>query len=455
MQIRNGAMCRAQCAPFNKNDGQRRPVWTQQQDFISKWVRRAPLASSPMLNRLWASLILIAAFAGAVHAILHGGGTINAMAEALFDSAKTGVDMSIGLISALALWLGVFQIAEDAGLVRKLARLLAPILGRLMPDVPRDHPAFASIGMNVSMSMLGIDNGALPSGLKAMEQLESLNATAATASRAQQMFLVYMTTSVTVFPVSILGYRVQAGAAHPADVFLPLLIASYVGLFVGLAYMAVVQRIRLFDPVLLVGSLLFVTALCAITWFVGSLAPKEASAAVALLGNAILLFAVVLFVAVAWLRRVPVYDSFLRGAKQGFGLAIDLIPYVVGMLVAIGLLRASGAFSMLLEGLAWCLTSAGLDARWALGMPQGIMKSFSGGGANAMMLDAFKTQGPDSFAGHLSSVIQGASDTTFYILAACAGAAKLKNLGHAVTGSVIADIASFIAAVFCAQLFFG
>lgn len=408
-----------------------------------------------MLNRLWASLIIIAAIAGVSQAFLQGGATVNAMTEAMFSSAKTGLEMSIGLASALVLWLGLFEIAEAAGLVTMLARLLAPVLRRLMPDVPPDHPALGCIGMNVSMSMLGIDNGALPSGLKAMEELERLNTTPGVASRAQQMFLVYMTTSVTIFPVSILGYRMQAGAAHPADVFLPLLLASYAGLFAGLTYMAIVQRIRILDPVLLIGATSLVLALSGTAWLISTMPSAAIGPAVALLGNSILLFAVVLFVAFAWWRGVAVYDSFLKGASKGFGMAVDLIPYIVGMLVAIGLLRTSGAFALLQEALVWVCGVLGVDSRWALGVPQGIMKAFSGGGARAMMLDTFKVHGPDSFVGHLSSIIQGASDTTFYILAACAGAAHLKNLGAAVGGAIFANFAGFVTAVVCAQLFFG
>lgn len=408
-----------------------------------------------MLNTLWAALVLVAACAGLANTFLDGGATVNAMGEALFSSAKTAVELAIGLISALVLWLGVFEIAQAAGAVAWLARVLSPVLCRLMPDVPRNHPALASIGINVSMSMLGIDNGALPSGLKAMEELETLNQEPGKASRAQQMFLVYMTTSVTIFPVSILGYRLQAGSAHPADVFVGLLLASYIGLFAGLAYMALVQKIKVWDPVLLGGSVLFVGVLGSMAWLMTTLSGAAISHAVTLIGNASMLGAVVLFVGLAALRGVPVYDTFLHGATKGFAMAVTLIPYLVGMLVAIGLLRASGAFALLQQGLEWVATMLGLDTRWIAAVPQGILKSFSGGGARAMMLDTFKATGPDTFAGHLSAIVQGASDTTFYILAACAAVAKLKNLGHAVMGSVVADVASFVAAVVLALWFFG
>jgi spore maturation protein SpmA/spore maturation protein SpmB len=408
-----------------------------------------------MINRLWAALILIAAAAAAFQCFTTGPASINALSEALFKSAQNGVDASLGLIAALVLWLGIFEIAQQAGIVQKMARLIAPVLGRLMPDVPRDHPAHASATMNIAMSMLGLDNGALPSGLKTMQELETLNPTPGTASRAQQMFLVYMTASVTIFPVSILGYRMQAGAAHPADVFLPLLLAGYIGLFTGLVYMSLVQKIKLLDPVLIIGSALFVTALCGLAWVFGSMASKDIAPAVALLGNAALVLSVVGIVAWALHRGVPVYDAFLTGGSKGFALAIELIPYIVGMLVAIGLLRASGAFGLLQQFLAWGAASLGMDNRWAYEVPHGLMKMFSGGGARAMMLESFKLNGPDSFQGHLSSIVQGAHDTTFYVLAACAGAAKLKNLGSAVGGALVVAGTSFVSAVVLAYAFFG
>ncbi len=406
-----------------------------------------------MLSRLWVMLILCAAVAGICTALVQGSGAvINSMSEGMFESAKTGVEMSIGLIAAMALWLGVFQIAEAAGVASWLAKKTSAVVGRLMPDVPKDHPAMANVGINISMGMLGIDNGALPSALKAMEELEKLNNEPGMATRAQQMFLVYMTTSVTIFPISILGYRVAAGAAHPADVFMPLLIASYVGAFVGLAYMAVVQRIRLFDPVLIGGTAILIFVLASLSWAISSVA--HINSYVTLFGNAVLLLTVVTFIAIAHFKGVLVFDAFLTGASKGFFIAIELIPYVVGMLVAIGLLRTSGAFAFLQQGLHFVFDASGLDTKWVHSIPQAIIKSFSGGGARAMMLDTFKVHGPDSFLGHLSAIIQGASDTTFYVLALCAGAAKIKNLGHAITGSVIADIASMATAIALAYYLF-
>lgn len=412
-----------------------------------------------MLNGLWGALLLIAAATGCWNGLHDGGATINAMGDALFKSAQTAVELAAGLVAALVLWLGIFEIAQAAGAVQWLSKRLSPLLCRLLPDVPREHPAIASICINVSMSMLSIDNGALPSGLKAMGELESLKPPSSVgngvASRAQQMFLVYMTTSVTIFPVSILSYRMQSGSAHPADVFVPLLLASYAGLFAGLVYMALAFKIKLRDPVLLGCSCALVGFLACLTWLMASLTGPAISETATLIGNVCLLAAVIGFVAMALRRGVPVWETFLQGASTGFSMAVTLIPYLVGMLVAIGLLRASGAFGLLQDTLIWFASLWGGDVRWIDAVPQGVMKSFSGGGARAMMLDTFKVHGPDSFAGHLSSIVQGASDTTFYILAACAAAAKLKNLGHAVVGAVIADVVSFLAAIALAQCFFG
>lgn len=408
-----------------------------------------------MLNQLWATMIGISAAVSVFRIVILGDSQlVNTLADAVFDSAKTGFELAFGLVASLALWLGLFEIAEAAGLVGALARFLTPVLRRLMPDVPGDHPAFASMGLNLAMSMLGIDNGALPSGLKAMQELESLNPHPGRATAAQQMFLVYMTTSVTIFPVSILGYRIQTGSAQPADVFIPLLLASYTGLFAGLIYMAVGQRLRWRDPVLLGCGAVVLGMLAGVTWWVAQWPAPTIAPRIARWGNAALLLSAAGFVLTGWWRKVPVFDTFVRGAGKGFQLAVDLIPYVLGMLLAVGVLRASGTFNALQTALAWCVQGVGLDSAWVASVPQGVMKSFSGGGARAFMLDAFKTTGPDSFIGHLSSIVQGASDTTFYILAVCAGAARLQHLGKAVQGALIADVVSYGAAVVLAYVFF-
>ena len=407
-----------------------------------------------MLNRIWGGIFLIALLTGTINSVTQGASVINAMAASLFDSAKLGVEISIGLIGALALWLGLFQIAEAAGIVAFLARQTTPVLHRLMPSVPKDHPAFGSISMNVAMSMLGIDNGALPSGLKAMRELEALNTTPSVATKAQQMFLVYMTTSVTLFPVSILSYRLQAGAANPADIFLPLIITGYAGLLVGLGYMSAVLKINWLNLKSALALLLLMVVLSGLALLAATWPAQELNEKAGLFGNVLILAVLAWFIAVGLYKRLAIFDLFTRGASQGFTLAVELIPYLVGMLVAIGLLRSSGAFSMLQSSLEWLCRLSGVDDLWTQVLPHGLMKLFSGSGARSLMLEAFNFHGVDSLVGHLSAVVQGAFDTTFYVLVACAAAAKLHNLGHAVTGALLANGTSFVVAVLCTQFFF-
>lgn len=408
-----------------------------------------------MLNQLWAGMLCVAALGGLINVGIQGPEVINAMGQGLFASAKTGAELALGLMATLVLWLGLFRIAEAAGVVHALARGLSPFLHRLLPQVPRDHPAMASIGMNVSMSMLGIDDGALPAGLKAMKDLEELNPHPGHATAAQQMFLVYMTTSVTLLPTSILAYRAQAGAVAPADVYVPLLLSGYGGLCVGLIYMALRQKIRLMDPLLLKTLLGFLALVAGLVWLTLQMAQAQLSAWAVLLGNAVLVGAVLLLVMWGLWRQVAVYDEFLAGASRGFDLAVQLIPYLVGMLVAVGLLRSSGVFSLLQQALIYMTAWAGWDVRWMDAIPHALMKPFSGGAARAMMIDTFTTHGPDSFRGHLASVVQGASDTTFYVLSLCAGAAKLTRLGPVISGALLANAAAFVVAVWSCMVFFG
>jgi spore maturation protein SpmA len=407
-----------------------------------------------MLNKLWGGLILAAILIGGIQGLISGVSVINGMADAIFDSAKMAVEIAIGLIGALTLWLGLFAVAEAAGVIAQLARVTMPVLTRLMPDVPRGHPAFGSISMNMAMSMLGIDNGALPSGLKAMRELESLNTQAGIASRSQQVFLVYMTTSVTIFPISIINYRMEAGAANPADILLPLVITGYAGLLAGLLYISTVLKIRLFTRTLAFYLLVAAMFVVGLGYFAATLPKGVLSAQATLLGNVAMLGAITWFVIAGLKNRVPIFETFVKGASEGFTIAVELMPYLVGMLLAIGLLKSSGAFGLLQSALAIIFSSIGIDVMWAQMLPHGIMKMFSGGGARALMIESFKANGVDSLAGHLSAMIQGAFDTTFYVLAVCAAAAKLTNLGHAVIGAFIANVTSFIVAGLCTKFFF-
>jgi spore maturation protein SpmA/spore maturation protein SpmB len=376
------------------------------------------------------------------------------MANSVFDSAKLAVEIAIGLIGALTLWLGLFAIAEAAGAIAVMAKLTMPLLRKFLPDIPAGHPAFGSVSMNIAMSMLGIDNGALPSGLKAMRELDSLATERGIATRSQQVFLVYMTTSVTLFPISIIAYRMEAGAANPAAIILPLIITGYAGLFAGLTYIATVLRIKVLTPTFAAGVLVSAVALVCLGMFSSKLPKGVLSDSVTLLGNLAILASIAWFVIAGLIRSVPIFETFVKGASEGFTIAVELMPYLVGMLLAIGLLKASGALLLLQMGLSILFGAIGIDTWWAQTVPHGIMKLFSGSGARTLMIESFKSNGVDSFAGYLSALIQGAFDTTFYVLAVCAAAAKLANLGHAVVGALIANFTSFIVAGLCAKFFF-
>ena len=408
-----------------------------------------------MLNRLWGALLLVAILSGLVRGVLGEPAVINAMAASIFDSAKSAIEIAIGLIGSLVLWLGLFAIAEAAGIVHTLARLTRPILGKLLPDVPKDHPSFASISLNLAMSMLGIDNGALPSGLKAMRELESLNTTPGVATKAQQVFLVYMTTSVTLFPISIISYRVQAGAANPADILVPLILTGFAGLFAGLLYIGTVLRLPVVNARTMLGTLIFTASMAALGLYSSQFSATALGAHATLFGNVCILAAILCFIGLGLRRKVPVFEAFTRGATEGFEMAVALMPYLVGMLVAIGLLKSSGVFVLLQSALTWIFQGLGIDTVWVQAVPHGVMKLFSGGGARSMMIESFKTNGPDSLMGHLSSMVQGAFDTTFYILAVCAAAGRLTQLGHAVIGALLANLTSFVMAVFLTRVFFG
>jgi spore maturation protein SpmA len=398
---------------------------------------------------------VIAILVGATKTMLSGNyDVINSMAQSVFVSAKWAIEIAIGLIGTLTLWLGLFAIAQASGVVTVLSKLTMPVLSRLLPDVPKGHPAFGSTSMNLAMSMLGIDNGALPAGLKAMRELESLNQTPGIATKAQQVFLVYMTASVTLLPLSIISYRMQAGAADPADVLLPLVITGYSGLLVGMIYITAALKI----PILNRQSALWLLGLAAVlgilAYFAGQLPPNALNTQAVFVGNLAILAAITWFVLAGFRKGVPLFETFVRGASEGFTLAVELMPYLVAMLFAIGLLKSSGALTSLQSALLVLCQAIGADPIWAQALPHGLMKLLSGGAARSLMLDSFATNGVDSLTGHLSSLVQGAFDTTFYVLAACAAAAKLTNLGHAVVGALVANISSLCMALVCTRLFF-
>lgn len=407
------------------------------------------------LNYIWLGFFLTALLVGVVKLLGGDASAFGAMTQATFDSAKTGFDISIGLTGVLTLWLGLMKVGEAGGAIGVVAKIVSPFFRRLFPEVPPDHPALGSIIMNFSANMLGLDNAATPLGLKAMNELQTLNPEKDTATNAQIMFLVLNTSGLTLIPISIMVYRAELGAANPADVFLPILITTYFATLAALVGVALVQRINLLDPVLL-GWLVGVTALVsAIVWGFSSMPREQVQIISNTVANVTLIAVICSFLIMALVRKVNAYEAFIEGAKEGFQVAIRIIPYLVALLVAIGVFRASGALDLLTQGLAKVLALFGVDDRIIPALPTALMKPLSGSGARGMMVDAMKTYGADSFAGRLSATFQGATDTTFYILALYFGSVGVKKTRHAVSMGLFADIVGVIVAIVIAYLYWG
>ena len=407
-----------------------------------------------MLNALWISFFLVA-FGAAVLQYLGGDATVFAtVMKAAFEAAKTAFEVALGLTGVMCLWLGVMKIGEKAGFLALLGRGLAPLFARLFPDVPKGHPALGSITMNMAANVLGLDNAATPMGLKAMQELQTLNPNKDTASNAQILFLVINASSVTLLPVTIFTYRAQLGAADPTDVFIPILMATYASTLAGFLFVATVQRIRV-DAVVLawLGGITALVGGLAI-WF-AQLPAAEMTAQSSVLSNFVLLALIVLFLVGAAWKRVNAYEAFIEGAKDGFHTAVTIIPYLVAMLVAIGMLRASGALPAFVDMARAGVAALGFDTAWVEALPTMVMKPLSGSGARAMMIETMQASGADSFAGRLASIIQGSTETTFYVLAVYFGAVGIKRVRHAVAGGLVADLGGFAAAVAAAYLFFG
>ncbi|MDG9759309.1 MULTISPECIES: nucleoside recognition domain-containing protein [Pseudomonas] len=409
-----------------------------------------------MLNGLWLSFFLLGAAAALARWLIGGDAAVfGAMVESLFAMAKLSVELMVVLFGTLTLWLGLLRIAEKAGLVDLLARMLGPLFARLMPEVPRGHPALGLISMNFAANGLGLDNAATPIGLKAMRALQDLNPSATTASNAQILFLVLNTSSLTLLPVSIFMYRVQQGAEDPTLVFLPILLATSASTLAGLLAVSVMQRLRLWDPVVL--AYLIPTALL-LGGFMALLAGMSATALAALsslLGNLTLFGLILMFLVVGALRKVAVYESFIDGAKEGFDVAKSLLPYLVAMLCAIGVLRASGALDFGLDGIRWLIEALGWDTRFVDALPTALMKPFSGGAARAMLIETMENFGVDSFPALVAATVQGSTETTFYVLAVYFGAVGLQRARHAVGCALVADAAGIIAAIGVCYWFFG
>lgn len=409
-----------------------------------------------MLNGLWLGFFLIAAASAAMRWLLGGEPAVfAAMVESLFAMAKLSVEVMILLFGTLTLWLGFLRIAEKAGLVDILARLLAPLFRRLMPEVPAGHPALGLITLNFTANGLGLDNAATPIGLKAMRALQELNPKPDTASNAQILFLVLNASSLTLLPVSIFMYRAQQGAADPTMVFLPILLATSASTLVGLLSVALMQRLRLWDPVVLAwlgGTALVLGGMMTLLAGMSAAALAEFSS---LAGNLVLFCLVLVFLLFGAWRRVPVYESFIEGAREGFEVARNLLPYLVAMLCAVGVLRASGALDFVLSGVRWLVEAGGLDSRFVEALPTALVKPFSGSAARAMLIELMKSAGVDSFPALVAATIQGSTETTFYVLAVYFGAVGIQRARHAVGCALLADLAGVIAAIAVCYWFFG
>lgn len=414
-----------------------------------------------VLNYIWVGFILIAFLFAIVTSIVTGNGNIfQEIMSSVFESADTGFKLSIGLTGALTLWLGIMKIGENGGVVQSIAKLFSPILQKIFPDLPKNHPAFGSIVMNFSANMLGLDNAATPLGLKAMEQLQEENPDKERASNAQIMFLVLNTSGLTLIPISIIALRIADNSTAPAEIFIPILIATFVSSLVGLIVTSLYQRINLFQPTLLLfllGTSLFFSAIIA---YFTSLSDSEVTSQSNLIAYLILMIIIVFFVLKATIKKVNVYESFIEGAKDGFNVAIKIIPYLIAILVAIAMFRASGAMEYFLMGLEYTYTSIASifvetpNTDFIGAMPTAMMKPLSGGGARGMMVEAFGHYGVDSFQGKLASTLQGSTETTFYVLAVYFGSVGIKNTRYAVTCGLLADLAGIIAAIILAYIFF-
>ena len=374
---------------------------------------------------------------------------------AMFSLSKTAFEISLGLTGVLALWLGIMRIGERSGFMQLLTQALTPLFSRLMPDVPKNHPALAAMVMNISANALGLDNAATPLGIKAMKELQTLNPTTDTASDAQILFLVINTSAVTLFPITIFTYRAQLGALNPTDVFIPILIATYMSTMVGILAVSVIQKINLFDKVIFSYLAGFTLLVAGILSYFSQLSQADMLSQSALISNVILFSLVISFIAGAVYKRINAYDAFIEGAKEGFQTAITIIPYLVAMLVAIGVFRARGTLELIIDLIRNMVLYFGIDNRFIDALPTAFMKPFSGSGARAMMVDTMQVYGADSFAGRLSSIVQGSTETTFYVLAVYFGSVGIKNIRHAAACGIIADFAGIVAAIFIAYWFFG
>ncbi len=408
-----------------------------------------------VLNYIWIGFFFVAFVVALVRLALGDAEVFPMLMNSTFQSARTAFEISLGLTGMLTLWMGIMKIGERGGVVEAIARVLSPVFTRLFPEIPAGHPVFGHIFMNLSANMLGLDNAATPMGLQAMKEMQELNPQKERATNAMIMFLVLNTSGLTLIPVSILVYRAQMGALMPTDVFIPILLATSVATLAGIVITCLYQRINMLNRYIM-GFCLAICLLVGIVIWLGTLVDRDTMGAWSTTVANVLLFSVIiLFIAAGVRRRVNVYEAFIEGAKGGFGTAVRIIPYLVAILVAIGVFRASGAMDYLIDGIARAVSACGLNADFVAALPTAIMKPLSGSGARGMMVDAMATYGADSFVGRLSCIFQGTTDTTFYILAVYFGSVSVRQTRHAVAAGLLTDLAGVVAAIAVAYIFFG
>ena len=408
-----------------------------------------------VLNYIWIAFILIAFLIACVQLIFFGNSqTFVDIVNSSFSSAKTGFEISLGLTGVLALWMGIMKIGENGGMIQLFSRAVNPLFRRLFPDIPKNHPASGSILLNLSANILGLDNAATPAGLQAMRELQEINPDKEKASNPMIMFLVLNASGLTLIPVSVMTIRAQMGATNPADVFIPIMIATFVSTLIGVLAVCIKQKIKI-DRVIL-GTFGSITLLIAgIVFLFNRMEQNQVQQVSSVVASIILFSVIILFILGGIRKKVNVYDSFIEGAKDGFSTAIRIIPYLIAILVAVGMLRTSGTMDFLVDGLKSFVAFLGFDARWVDGMPTALMKPLSGSGARGMMVETMNTLGADSFAGRLSGILQGATDTTFYVVAVYYGAVNIKNSRYTISYALLADLVGVICAILVAYLFFG
>lgn len=407
-----------------------------------------------VLNYIWIAFFAVAFIFGCVQLLMGDVSVFQNIVDSTFDSSKAAFEISLGLTGVLALWLGMMKIGEQAGVVNVLARLLSPVFIKLFPDIPKNHPVMGSIFMNIASNMLGLDNAATPTGLKAMQQMQELNTKKDTATNPMIMFLVLNTSGLTIIPTSILAIRAANGAQTPTDIFIPILLATMVATLAGIIITSLWQRINILQPVLLATLVSLVAFTALIMWGFGQMDKETMGVVTSVASNVILFGIMLMFIVAGLIKRINVYDAFIEGAKEGFSTAVRIIPYLVAILVAVGVFRASGAMDMLVDGIAWGVGKCGLDTDFVGALPTALMKPLSGSGARGLMVEAMNTYGADSFVGRLACIFQGSTDTTFYILAVYFGSISVKYTRHAVACGLLADLAGVVAAIAVCYLFF-